>query len=234
MKIAIHQPNYLPWIGYFDKMDQVDKFVILDKAFNSNSRSYTNRNKVKTPHGSIWLTVPITKKEIPINEIRIDNNQNWKEKHWKIIQSYYKRGKYWNDYKEGFEQIYLTEWEKIADLNIALINHIKDLLNIKTDILLESEFQINFGKGSTRNLNIVKHLNGKTYLSGTGARAYNNEKEFEENNIQLIYQDFKHPYYTQCWGEFISNLSIIDMIFHCGPETIQIIRNQRNSKNHFT
>ncbi|QED49208.1 WbqC family protein [Cytobacillus dafuensis] len=227
MKIAIHQPNFLPWIGYFDKMDQADIFVILDKANHSNSSNETNRNKIKTSKGSLWLTVPLTEKVIPINELRIDNSQNWKKKHWETIQNNYKKSIYWNKYKEGFEQIYNTHWEKLIDLNLALINHIKALLNLNTVIMLESDFQTNFGKGHTRILNIVKHLNGKVYLSGTGAKAYNNEKEFQENKIQLNYQDFKHPKYAQSWGDFIPNLSIIDMIFHCGPETIQMIRNQR-------
>lgn len=228
MKIAIHQPNFLPWIGFFDKMDQADTFVILDEAAHSNSSSDTNRNKIKTPKGAIWLTVPLTKREIPINEVRIDNSQHWKEKHWETIEKNYKKSKYWNEYKESFEQIYHTHWEKLIDLNMAIINHIKTLLNLNTTIKLESDLQKDFGKGHTRILNIVKHLNGKIYLSGTGAKAYNNEKEFKENQIELIYQDFNHPTYPQSWGDFIPNLSIIDMIFHCGPETIEIIRNQRS------
>lgn len=223
MKVAIHQPNYIPWIGFFDKMDKVDKFILLDTAIHSKS-GFTNRNKIKTPQGPYWLTVPITAKEIPINEIKIDNKQNWKRQHWKMIESNYKKSKHWNDLKDGFAEIYLADWEKIVDLNVALILHIKTLLRINTDIILESELQENFGNGNTRNLNIVKHLKGSVYLSGTGAKTYNDEKEFSENNIMLIYQQFKHPIYEQRWGEFISNLSIIDLLFHCGPKAIEKIR----------
>ncbi|MGM9944362.1 MAG: WbqC family protein, partial [Lysinibacillus sp.] len=101
------------------------------------------------------------------------------------------------------------------------------LLNIPTEIVLESDFQRDFGSKNERNVNIVSHLGGDVYLSGTGARVYNDESQFHERQIQLIYQDFKHPIYPQRWGDFQPNLSIIDMLFHCGPETIDIIRKQR-------
>ena len=227
MKIAIHQPNYLPWIGFFDKLDQVDKFVLLDKALHSKS-GFLNRNKIKTPQGIYVLTVPIKNKEIPINELQIASNHNWQYKHWKIIESNYKNCPYWNDYKDGFKQIYQKQWDKIVPLNVALIRHIKTLLNITTELFLESDFHIDFGSKNTRNVNITSHLNGTIYLSGTGARAYNDINEFNDYHIQLIYQDFNHPIYPQRWGDFQSNLSIIDMLFNCGPETINILRNNRN------
>ncbi len=226
MKIAIHQPNYLPWIGFFDKMDKVDKFVLLDTAIHSKS-GFTNRNKIKTPQGPYTLTVPITAKEIPINELTIDNKQNWKRHHWKLIESNYKKSKHWNDLKDGFAEIYEADWDKLVELNIALILHIKTLLSINTDIILESVLSEDFGTGNTRNVNIVKHLNGSMYLSGTGAKVYNEENEFTDNNILLVYQQFNHPVYEQRWGKFITNLSIIDLLFHCGPKAIETIREQR-------
>lgn len=225
MQIAIHQPNYLPWIGFFDKMDKADKFVLLDTANHSKS-GFTNRNKIKTPQGPYWLTVPIKTKEIPINEIAIDNKQNWKRQHWKMIESNYKKCRYWNDLKDGFAKLYETDWDKIVDLNTAIILHIKALLTIDTEIILESDLQKKFGNGNSRNVNIVKHLNGTVYISGTGAKVYNDESEFKKHNIKLIYQQFKHPVYEQRWGEFCPNLSIIDLLFHCGPNAIKKIRGQ--------
>lgn len=226
MKIAIHQPNYLPWIGYFDKLDQVDKFVILDKAVHSKS-GFVNRNKIKTPQGSLVLTVPLKNKEKPIYELQIANNNNWQVSHWRAIEANYKKCKYWATYKDGFEQFFRSKWENIAALNIALIKHINALLNISTEILLESDFQMDFGNSNARNVNIVSHLGGDVYLSGIGARVYNDESEFNKHHIKLVYQDFKHPEYPQRWGDFQPNLSIIDMLFNCGPETIEIIRKQR-------
>jgi hypothetical protein len=226
MRIAIHQPNYLPWIGFFDKLDQVDKFVLLDKAIHSK-KGFVNRNKIKTPDGAYWLTVPLKDKEIPINEIQVSNEVNWREKHWKAIESNYKKCLFWNDYSEGFRQIFNQRWENLAEFNIELIKHMNNLLNVQTPIFLESELQLDFGVGNARNINIVSYLGGDTYLSGIGAKAYNDESKFIENQINLVYQDFKHPNYPQRWNGFCSNLSIIDMLFNCGSKTIEIIREQR-------
>lgn len=228
MKIAIHQPNYLPWIGYFDKLDQVDKFVLLDTAIHSKS-GFINRNKIKTPQGELWLTVPLKNKEMPINELQIANDLNWQRSHWKAIESNYRKSSFWTSYSEGFERIYNDKWNTISLLNLALIMHINSLLNITTELLIASDFKQNFGSGNTRNMNIVNYLEGTVYISGVGARNYNNETEFTENDIRLIYQDFNHPKYDQRFGKYRSNLSIIDMLFNCGPETMKIIRKQRNS-----
>ncbi|MEK4230553.1 WbqC family protein [Solibacillus sp. FSL H8-0538] len=226
MKIAIHQPNYLPWIGYFDKLEQVDQFVLLDKAVHSKS-GFIHRNKIKTPNGPLVLTVPLKNKEQPINELQIANNVNWPVSHWKAIEANYKKCPYWATYKDGFEQLYRSKWENVATLNITLIKHINALLNITTKILLESDFELDFGNGNTRNVNIVSHLGGDVYLSGVGARVYNDIREFHDNQIELVYQDFKHPEYPQRFGDFQPNLSIIDMLFNCGPETMEMIRKQR-------
>nr|WP_255731208.1 WbqC family protein [Solibacillus sp. MA9] len=226
VKIAIHQPNYIPWIGFFDKIDQVDKFVLIDKAHHSKS-GFLNRNKIKTPEGEFMLTVPLKTKQIPINEIHIANNSKWQEIHWKIIETNYKKCPYWSDYRNGFEQIYSIKWDKIATLNIALIEHFKSLLTIKTELLLESDFEIDFGQRNSRNVNITSYLNGDVYVSGTGAQVYNDPSEFHAQQIQLVYQNFKHPIYPQRFGNFQPNLSIIDMLFNCGPETINIIRHNR-------
>lgn len=226
MKIAIHQPNYLPWIGFFDKLDSVEKFVLLDKASQSKS-GYTNRAKIKTPNGPYLLTVPLKNKEQPINELLIAHGKNWSTNHWKAIEANYKKSKFWSLYKDDLQELYHKQWTHIAPLNIALIRHFKSLLTIPTEILLESDFEQNFGSKNERNVNIVSHLGGDIYLSGIGAKAYNDESHFNERQIKLIYQDFKHPIYPQRFGEFQPNLSIIDMLFHCGPETMDIIRKQR-------
>ena len=226
MKIAIHQPNYLPWIGFIDKLDQVDKFVILDRAIHTKS-GYINRTKIKSPQGSLMLTVPLKNKEVPINELLIANDINWQTSHWRAIEANYKKSKYWNAYKEGFEQLYIRKWENIAQFNIAIIKHIMSQLNITTELYIESEFALDFGTSNERNVNIVTHLGGDHYISGIGGRVYNDETIYHHNNIILTYQNFQHPKYSQRWGNFEPNLSIIDMLFNCGLDTIEIIRENR-------
>ncbi len=228
MKIAIHQPNYLPWIGYFDKLDQVDYFVLLDTALHSKS-GFVHRNKIKTSSGPLTLSVPLNNKEQPIHELLIAKETNWNIQHWKAIELNYKKAPYWYLYKDGFKKIFHQNWTHLSDLNIALINHITSLLSIKTHLVKESELNMDFGKSNTRNINIVSFLNGTTYISGEGARIYNDPQLFKERNIELLYQQFKHPSYPQRWGQFIPNLSIIDMLFNCGPSTIEIIRNTRSN-----
>ncbi len=229
MKIAIHQPNSLPWIGYFDKIDQVDKFIILDKALHTKS-GFVHRNKIKTPQGPIMLSVPLKNKEKPINELLIANETNWRSKHWKIIKNNYKNTPFWSLYKEGFEEIFEKEWKYLDSLNTTLIKHILSLLSITTEILKESDFKIDFGHGNLRNVNIVSHLGGNIYLSGVGAKVYNNPEEFKNRRIELNYQNFNHPIYSQRFGNFESHLSIIDLLFNSGPESIELIRKQRNEQ----
>lgn len=227
MKIAIHQPNYLPWIGFFDKMDQVDRFVLLDTVIHSKS-GFTNRNKIKTPQGVLWLTVPLKNKHIPINNLEIANQLNWQQRHWKSIENYYKKSPYWTTYSEELEEIYHDKWRYIADLNLVLIHFFKKVLNIKTETFIGSNFDWDFGTGNLRNMKIVKYFSGDIYVSGVGAKAYNVESDFRRNSITLVYQDFKHPVYPQKWGDFVPQLSILDMLFNCGPKTMDIIRSKRD------
>lgn len=229
MRVAIHQPNYLPWIGFFDKLDQVDIFVLLDTA-NYSKTSFVNRNYVKTPQGKHRLTVPIKEKNRLINQLVIDNSTNWKKTHWRVIESNYKKSPYWEHYKTGLNNIYAQKWEKLVEINIALIYFLVEALGIETEIVLESDLGREFGTGNTRNVEIVTFLHGKTYVSGVGAKVYNNTSEFQKNGTTLQYQLFNHPAYIQLWGEFIPNLSIIDMLFACGPDVMNILRKQRQEQ----
>ncbi|MHA6250726.1 WbqC family protein [Oceanobacillus sp. CAU 1775] len=224
MMIAIHQPNYIPWIGYFHKMAQVDRFMLLDTAIYSKG-SYTNRNKIKTAQGPTMLTVPLKTKRVPINEVFINNSQNWRRKHWETIESNYKKSDYWGLYSQLLSEIYQKDWESLSLFNIELILFIRESLQIKTEIVIESEISQEFGIGSERIVNICKYLNADTYLSGQGARKYNNEESFKNNNINLKYQDFNHPEYNQKWNGFEEKMSILDLMFNHGPESLKIIRN---------
>ncbi len=189
LKISIHQPNYLPWIGYFDKLDQSHSFVILDKVDRSH-RGVFNRNYILTPKGKLLLTVPIQKDELQINKIRIDNSSKWKAKHWGAIEANYKKTPFWTVYRERFREIYDKEWEYLCELNISLIKLICEILGIDVKFYRESEFNEDFGISSERIANIVQKLNGDIYISGSGARAYNNPDDFNKRGIELLYQNF--------------------------------------------
>lgn len=230
MIVAVHQPNYIPWIGFFDKMDQSHIFVILDTVQHSR-KSVTHRNSIKSPSGSLLLSVPIQNKGQPINRLLIHNEDNWKANHWKSITYNYSRSKYWELYEPSFKQIYHSNWTRLYDLNLNLIYLIRTILQIETKIVIESELESTFEVGSRRIVNICKNLGATTYLSGVGAKSYNDEEDFQRNGIDLVYQRFIHPFYNQQWGSFISHLSILDMIFNHGPHAIEIIRQYRNYEN---
>lgn len=216
MIVAVHQPNYLPWLGYFHKMISCDLFVILDDVLHSRV-AVTNKNKIKGPEGARLLIVPLAKKRVPINEVTIYNESLWYKKHWDSLQTCYARASYWREYKNYFLPIYENPGEKLADLNLRLIQVIRELLNIQTPMVRSSQIRGIVGKKGTKIVNICKYFGADICLSGIGARTYNDEKEFEENNLRLVYQEFEHPVYTQLWGGFTPNLSVVDLLFNCGP-----------------
>jgi len=227
MKVAaIHQPNYLPWLGYFYKIINCDIFVFLDNV-QYEKNSFTNRNKIKTSQGAAWLTVDIITKGHHgqlIGEVAINNNVSWNERHWKTINQNYSKAPYLESYKAVFESVYQEHWEKLADLNKHIIVSICKILGI-ADIKFLNAFDLDVsGKGTELLVNICKAVGADTYLSGFGGAKYMEEDKFREAGIELKYYDFKHPVYHQLWGDFIPNLSIIDLLFNEGERSLQILR----------
>jgi len=223
MIVAIHQPNFLPWIGYFYKMYKSDIFVFLDNVqFSKNS--YQNRVKIKTSQGAQWLTLPVFHKFGQLTkDVRINNNEKWKEKHLKTIELNYKKAPYFNQIYNLLVKVYTNnKWELMTDFNIELITAICNFLDIKTKTIRASSLNTS-GSATELLIDIVKKVGGDIYLSGKGGMKYQDENRFKEENITLIYTNFKHPVYPQLWGEFIEGLSIIDLLFNCGEESVYII-----------
>ena len=223
--VAIHQPNYLPWLGYFYKICQSDVFVFLDNV-QYTKNNIINRNKIKTPQGAMWLTVGVLTKGHRgqlISEVEINNGVAWNKVHKKSIFQNYSKAAYFEKYSPFFEHIYDSDWGKLADLNEALIKLICKLLGIK-DIKFIRASELAVSGTETRLLmNICKEVGADTYLSGFGGKKYMDEKAFEQTGISLRYYDFKYPTYNQLWGEFIPNLSIIDLLFNEGDESVNIL-----------
>ena len=219
MIVSIHQPNYIPWIGYFYKIRKSDIFVFLDDV-QYIRRGFINRNRIKTHQGVSWLTVPVDSKgkyESNINEIEIRDDLNWKENHLRNIEMNYKRSDYFNDFFDIYKDCLMKNNDKLSELNIDIIKTICKLLNIKTEIVLSSE--LNIKETSTERLiSICKLVGANKYLSGSGGSKYQDEKKFEDNSIELVYSDFHEKQYKQLWGDFTGSLSVIDYIFNCGYE----------------
>lgn len=225
MIIGIHQPNYLPWLGYFYKIARSDIFVFLDNAQYSKS-SFINRNKIKTSQGAAWLTVDVLKKgrfKQLINEVEINNDTSWSSTHEKTISQNYSKARYFEKYKNFFEDVYHRRWQQLVDLNEALTTLICDISGISgVKFIRASEINVR-GQSTELLINICKAVGADTYLSGFGAKQYMDEKAFEQANISLRYYDFEHPTYHQLWGEFIPNLSIIDLLFNEGDKSLEIL-----------
>jgi WbqC-like protein family len=221
MRIAIHQPNYLPWCGYFYKMAQVDLFVILDDCSFTKS-GVTHRVRIRTSQGMSWLTVPVGKREIPILSLSPDPSQDWGMHHWNIIKNSYSKAAFWSEVAGWVKPLLRTRWQTLVDLNLQALKEVAGLLGIETPMVRTSEFpeglKKTFGSGSVRNLQICQYLGAKTYVSGQQARDYNDEQAFAAAGISLEYVTFNHPIYPQIGEGFIPGLSIIDLLFNCGPK----------------
>ncbi|MCX5700381.1 MAG: WbqC family protein [Candidatus Omnitrophica bacterium] len=228
MVVAVHQPNYLPWLGFFHKIDKCDTFVFLDNV-QYEKREFQNRNKIRTKEDFHWLTVPVITKGLytqTIREVLVDNTQEWQKTHWGLISTNYGNSPYFSEHRKFFSEVYAQTWVRLVDLNVSCINYILDYLGIKKPVCFESSIGIQ-SFHTQRIIDICRKLNADTYLSGLGAKEYLEEDKFKEASIKLAYQDFVHPEYKQVYSPFIPQMSIIDLIFNCGKEGINILRGQK-------
>jgi hypothetical protein len=230
MIVAIHQPNYLPWIGYFHKIFKTDVFVFLDNV--DYTRGFCNRNRIKIKSGSMWLTVPVKRhgESRKIIDINIDNIRKWQAKHWNAIKTNYGGIGHFDEFSGIFESFYSKEWQKLSDMNIFIIEEIARTLDLdkktesKTDFVKASELKIE-GTGTELLVNICKHLGATEYFSGLAAKDYMDNGLFKEAGIKLTYQNIEYPRYKQNFEPpFVPNLSIIDVLFNEGLKTKEIIK----------
>jgi len=225
MIVAIHQPNYIPWLGYFYKIANCDIFVLLDNV-QYNKNGFRNRNKIKTSQGTAWLSVGVLTKGCYgqlITEVEINNNVTWSSIHEKTISQNYSRAPYFKKYKAFFEDVYHRKWERLVDLDEALIKVIYEILVIKGVKFIRASDLNTSGQSTELLVNICKAVGADTYLSGPSGQKYMDEGLFVREGLSLRYSDFKHPSYSQLWGDFIPNMSIIDLIFNEGEKSLEIL-----------
>lgn len=218
MKVAIHQPNFLPWLGYFYKMAKCDVFILLDNV-QYEKNGPTNRVKIKTPQGSLWLTLPI-KRNFPqlIKEAELVNFTGQKENIIKALKLNYQKAEYFDFLFPELEEVLKKDWKYLSELNMNLIKLIKEKLKIKTKLEVASDYEV-VGKGTDLLVSLCRAFKADAYLSGKGAKKYQEEEKFKLAGIKLEYSDFIHPVYPQLWKDFIPGLSVIDLIFNCGPKS---------------
>jgi hypothetical protein len=224
MIVAVHQPQYLPWIGYFHKIDTADVFVLLDNVqFKKNE--WQNRNKIKTAQGWQWLTVPVMYRYPQlINEAPINNKVNWQHKHRQAILSNYRKAPYYGILEPLFAEIFSSSWEIISQLNITAVRRLTEILGIDTPLHVASELGHFPEHPDDRLIAIAEHVGADTYLAGAGGRDYMDLRKYDRAGVRVIFQDFTHPVYDQLFGEFEPFMSVIDLIFNHGDESLRIMR----------
>jgi hypothetical protein len=226
MIAVILQPGYLPWLGFFEQMWRSDIFVIYDNVqFDKNG--WRNRNRIKTVQGIKWLTVPVhVTLGDRIKDIRIDNTINWQKKHLKSLELAYAKAPFFKNYFQSIEGVLKRNWEYLLDLDAALIGEISKLLGLKRKLLFSSKLGIDENGKIGRLINICKALGADTFYEGAAGKNYIEDSEFKKAGIKIEYQDYKHPVYSQLHGDFVSHLSVIDLIFNEGPRSLEILTHQ--------
>lgn len=217
---VIHQPQYLPYLGFFHKLSQGDIFIVMDNV-EFLRRGLQHRNKVKTSQGEQWLTVPVLhhQKQL-IHEVAINPDFPWSRKHWNTLVTNYSPAPYFKEYAPGLEQILMKEWSNLCELNMVLIQWVMDVLDIHKPIVYASTLGVE-GNKSDLLIKLCQAMDADTYLSGTGGREYMDLSAFEASDIKVLWQEFNPPSYCQLFPEkgFIPNLSIVDVLFCCGSYT---------------
>ena len=223
--LAAHQPQYLPWLGFFDKLAQADVFVLLDNVqFKKNE--WQNRNRIKGPSGPQWITVPVAHKfPQTIAEVEVRESEPWRRKHLRALESNYGKAAHFADEMPLFAEVLETPWSHLAALNIDLIRRLSRRLGITTDIRLGSDIAAR-EEPTLRLVDLCRELSADVYLSGAGGDYLETER-FGEAGVELLFQSYEHPVYEQLHGDFEPYLSIADLLMNCGTESFSIIQSGR-------
>lgn len=224
-KIAISQSNYIPWKGYFDMIAAVDEFILYD-CMQYTRRDWRNRNQIKTPQGNHWLTVPVLTKGRyyqTIKETIVDGDE-WAMIHWRSLVQNYRRSEYFNEIATWLEPLYTHPSSCLSQLNNNFIKAICDYLGIKTIISTSANYNLIEGK-TERLADLCLQTGASEYISAPSAKNYINEDVFKKNNIKLTWFDYSgYPEYPQLWGDFVHEVSILDLLFNCGKNTYNYMR----------
>jgi len=231
MTIGILQPGYLPWLGFFEQLYKSDLFVIYDDV-TFDKGGWRNRNRVKTPQGICWLTVPVVKKDLIrtlLRDVEINNSTPWWKKHLGTLKQSYGKAPYFNDYLPIFEEGYGRRWERLIDLDMFFIEQLMKALGIERPLRFSSSLSED-GDRNGRLIRICRHFGADRFYEGKAGEDYMDIGRFRENGIEVVFQDYQHPEYPQLHGEFIPYLSVVDLLLNMGPESLSIITHRGSAR----
>lgn len=228
MIVSISQPAYLPWLGYFNRVAKSDLSIVLDNVMieRSSKTRFTNRNKIRTNAGAVWLTIPVKTAGLGqplICDAELDEGQKWAEKHYRTIVQNYKKSPYYKMHEAWLEQFYNQHWSHLAPVLNESTSYLLESLGIDTPRVFSSKMQVE-GKKSDLILNLCKHVGATTYLSGPFGREYLELNAFSDAGISVEFDDYEHPVYPQQHPGFEPYMSIIDLLFNCGGDSLKILK----------
>ena len=233
-RVAILQSNYIPWKGYFDLIAAVDEFILYDDM-QFTRRDWRNRNKIKTPNGLQWLTVPVKKKGRYYQAIKDTEiaDSEWRESHWKTIRGNYRRAKHFESVAHWLEPMYLSDnCDNLSHMNEMFIRAICKQLNIDTKISRSSDYALKEGK-TERLAGLCVQATATEYISGPAARDYIDPEVFANENLSLTWFNYsgfaEHP---QLWGDFEHCVTVLDLLFNCGPNACNYLRHTTAKTEH--
>ncbi len=217
-RVVIHQPDFMPYPGFFHRLLDADRFVVLDHVqFLRNSKSWHHRDLIKTPQGSAWLTISVKKapRYTAIKDIELSEEVDWRRRHLNLIQHHYRKAPFFDEIYPRIYELYQQPCGKLVDFNLAAIDMLVDLFGLQVDMRLSSKMQP-VGKGCDLLVDLVQKSKSTHYLSGVGARDYYQPEPFNAAGIEVRWQRYKPVVYAQRYANFIPNLSSIDMLLNCG------------------
>lgn len=224
MTVTTHQPIFLPWPGFFVKALKADCIVVLDNVQFPRGRGWVNRNRLKNQNGELWLTVPVWKKGRGlqmIREVEICYETDWQRKHLQSIWQSYANAPYIKEYYPLVESIYNENHTMLIDFNLKIIRFHWEALALKTELYLQSDLGVT-GNGTDLIINICKHLKAETYVTLPIVEKYLDVSKMNQCGIQIRFVRYDPPIYPQLWGDFIYNLSTLDMLLNCGKKSREI------------
>lgn len=230
-RVCIHQPDFVPYLGFFDRLLDSDVFIILDDV-QFSKHGWHHRDKIKTATGAAWLTLPVQAASLGTLIMNMDlskDRQKWFENHANKLYENYRKARFYNEFSEVIFNIYKNKETSLSKFNMEFIRLFLSFFEIDVEIVMSSDLKCSGGKNE-RLVALLKAVEGTHYISGTGAIDYMKPEIFNDAGIILEIQDFKHPSYPQQHGDFLPFLSCLDVLFNCGRESAEILRQQRGGK----
>lgn len=219
--VVIHQPDFIPYLGFFHRFLSADLYLVLDHVqfVNGTSRAWTHRDKIKTPKGAQWLSVSVQKvpRDTPINQVELSDAVDWRSANLRLLEANYCQAPFYEEIMPSLRSLYAEPARTLVDFNLSSIRMLMTLLDVERPMLLSSSLAPQ-GARNELLVDLLRKVGADQYLSGVGARDYMDESLFAAAGIKVLWQDFRHPVYPQLFGDFEPYLSAIDVLFNCGVE----------------